>query len=163
MGHPLNILDILLVGRDCGFKFFIIDEEKQFVFDDRAAKGGTICLFFKFTNAKIFTLAGIAGQTVIGIEPISTAVEFIGAGFGDNIDVTAKEVTVSHVKRRNIHINRLDGINGNRCPLGGRSILGKTKIVILGHTINRNAVKPEVLTGNGHGWTTRYTGVHQYF
>ena len=82
------------------FGFLIGAENKESVFDDRAANGETILILgIRFGEQRLIKDL-ISAEVLAGPVIESTAGPCIRAGFGDGIDVAGRETTVGHVDWR---------------------------------------------------------------
>ena len=84
----------MCISRHHSFKFLVAGEKEKFVFYDWAAECETVSILLEAIQAEPYTIGFVARKTFIGPVIVRTAMEFVGTGLGNDIDVAADEISV---------------------------------------------------------------------
>ena len=118
--------------------FFIGAEEPQAVFDDRAAQGRTPVPVLEIAAVDDVAVDGLAGQAGAVEDTEGRTMKFVRARLGDDVDVTAGELTVFHVERREFHRRLAHRIERDRQVVAVRETgVVQTKAVRIANAVDR--------------------------
>ena len=141
------------IRRGLGLRIvFIGGEEEQFVLDDRAANGETPGLFFEGTEIGVIAgraIEALADGVVVAIDVSQAAVELVGAGFGDGIDVGAGVTFLGYVVVGDIEIDFLDRVDRDRLFRGGQVVGLKAEGVAGVDAVDGHRVVAGILAAGG--------------
>ena len=120
----------------CEF-LFVVDEEEEFVLDDRTAKGEAVGLdFIGSPCSQIFSVNLVTTHILIAVVAIDGTLELVGTRLGHGVDTTTDEVGLTNIKGSDYHLHFLNGVDGNRGS-ATRQRGGQTKAVVEVGTIHR--------------------------
>ena len=93
---------------------FGVDEEEQFVLDDRSAQGEAVRGLALRGTLEVDTVNPVAVHVLVLVIDIGRTLERVRAGLGDSVDTAADEVRLTDIIRGHDDLHFLDGIDGNR-------------------------------------------------
>ena len=92
--------------------FLVTKCEEQAILDDRTVQRSAPALFF--VSRQRTTIDAVGEKTTIEVGEECRTAEFIATAFGNNVDKTAGEFRIFHIKRREFDRNLVDHIVGKR-------------------------------------------------
>ena len=153
-GHGFHLLNGRTVGRNAGTPLFgcalagyagrtgsgiegvlTVHEEEEFVLDDGAADGGTDGVVQALAAFYILTSHFVTVESVGGIVVVYGSVPLVGTGLGNSVDGTAGETALADIERSDVHVDLLQGVQGDR-RTAGREVLADTEGVVESSTVN---------------------------
>ena len=134
---------------------FAVDEEEQLVLDDRSTQRETIGRGAVFLAGAIDRLVidGITLHVLVLVVDVSRTLESVGTRLRDGVHTTTDEVGLTHVVRRNHHLQLLNGIDRDRIATA-REVGGQTEVIVEVGTIDREVSRTTVSTGETHAVTS---------
>ena len=164
-------VDRTFVQRELRLKLFVRREEEQGVADDRTAQGGAPGLFVEdavivlagaeTVAARAVTPVPVAQQAVVRLLIEGRAREGVGAGLGDGVDRTADEAVVDDAEGRHRNVQSLNGVDGDRRPLGGIAVAVQAELVVLANAVDGELVLARIGAGERQGVFVRGVKRHK--
>ena len=112
-----------------------VHEEEQLVLDDGTTDGSTDCMIERLAAGNILTGHLVTVEGVGGIVVVYGSVPLVGTGLGNSVDGTAGETALADIERSDVHVDLLQGVQGDR-RTAGREVLADTEGVVEGSTVN---------------------------
>ena len=124
-------------------EIFVGEEEEQFVLQDRAADGDAVGALFE----DFFELGDgiLVAPILVGALVVEAAVELVGAGFDDGIQVSARGARAADVVGGEIDAEALDGVERDGAAEGGETVAVEAERIGGLHAVDGEGVEAEVL------------------
>ena len=127
-----------------------IDEEEEFVPDDRAAEGETIDgAAVVGLDAEFLAVDAVAAEVLVSMVDVGRTLEVVRTGFCDGVDTAADEVGLTDVEGRHHNLHLVNCIERDRIAAAGKAG-GESEVVVEVRAVDGEVGAAAVGTGEAH-------------